>query len=762
MITAESLVSALNEGQRQAVSSNAPRLLVLAGAGSGKTRVLVHRIAWLMVRGGLQTRHVLAVTFTNKAAAEMRHRLEGLIGPSASQLWMGTFHGIAHRLLRQHHEEARLPQSFQIIDGDDQQRLIRRVMKEMQLDENRWPVKQAQSYINSHKDEGRRASHIQHFGDPYNRTLSEVYSRYQDACDRGGLVDFAELLLRAHELWLKHPTLLAHYQQRFRHVLVDEFQDTNSIQYAWLRVLVGPQTGITIVGDDDQSIYGWRGAKVENIQAFSNDFGGAETVRLEQNYRSTGNILRAANAVIACNRARLGKNLWTSGGAGEAISLYPGFNDLDEARFIVEKIQEHLRGEAARSDIAILYRSNAQSRVLEDALMRAGVQYRIHGGQRFFDRLEIRNALAYLRLVGLRDDDPAFERVLNVPPRGIGERTLDLVREEARLRKVSLWNAALELINRKSLPGRAHNALRSFLSLIETLQQQVRGLPLGAVIDKVIKDSGLLDYHELDKTDKGEARGENLRELVTAASEFIHVDEDISPLVAFLNSVALDGGETGGDAPDAIQLMTLHAAKGLEFPVVFMAGVEEGLFPGNQSAEDPDRLEEERRLCYVGITRAMRKLYITYAESRRLYGSDQLHAPSRFLREIPRDVLEDVRSFTSITRPLAPTSQGWGGQGSSGHRNDRPFGHRSSGGGARQGDSGDWTSSTMTFGHKKEEASQAAPFRLGERVRHSTFGEGVVLAIAGNGDQMRVKVAFAKAGQKELMLQYAKLESLPG
>jgi DNA helicase-2/ATP-dependent DNA helicase PcrA len=756
MITAQSLVSALNEGQRQAVSSEAPRLLVLAGAGSGKTRVLVHRIAWLMVKAQLQPRQILAVTFTNKAAAEMRHRLEALIGPAASQVWMGTFHGIAHRLLRQHYAEARLPQSFQIIDGDDQQRLLKRVMKEMQLDETRWPVKQAQSYINSHKDEGRRAAHIQHYGDPYNRTLSEVYTRYQEACDRGGLVDFAELLLRAHELWLKHPALLAHYQQRFRHVLVDEFQDTNGIQYAWLRVLVGPQTGITIVGDDDQSIYGWRGAKVENIQAFPTDFGGADTVRLEQNYRSTGNILRAANAVIACNSARLGKTLWTSGSAGEAISLYPGFNDLDEARFIVEKIQDHLRGDAARADIAILYRSNAQSRVLEDALMRAGVQYRIHGGQRFFDRLEIRNALAYLRLVGLRDDDPAFERVLNVPPRGIGERTLDLIREEARSRGVSFWNAALELVNRKSLPGRAHNALRGFLSLIETLQQQVRGLTLGATVDKVIKDTGLLDYHEQDKADKGEARGENLRELVNAASGFIHVDEDISPLVAFLNSVALDPGETGDESPDAVQLMTLHAAKGLEFPVVFMAGVEEGLFPGNQSAEDPDRLEEERRLCYVGITRAMQKLYITYAESRRLYGSDQLHAPSRFLREIPRDVLEDVRSFTSITRPLASA-----GQSSSGWNNQRRD-DRGSSGYSRSGGSGDWNSASTTFGQSKEAVTQALPFRLGERVRHPTFGEGVVLAIAGSGEQMRVKVAFAKAGQKELMLQYAKLESLPG
>lgn len=716
------LLASLNSAQRQAVSSRAARLLVLAGAGSGKTRVLVNRIAWLIKTQDLSPSNILAVTFTNKAAHEMRQRLQQILHTPQGALWVGTFHGIAHRLLRQHWQEAKLPEAFQVIDSDDQQRIIKRLMKEMQLDETRWPVKQAQWYINSHKDEGKRPAHIQHFGDPYNRTMIEIYTQYQAACETGGMVDFAELLLRAHELWLQHPALLQHYQRRFRHVLVDEFQDTNGIQYAWLRVLVGPENGITIVGDDDQSIYGWRGAKVENIQRFAEDFGGAETVKLEQNYRSTGAILKAANAVIGFNRERLGKKLWTEGQLGDPIAVYPAFNDLDEARFIVERIQQHLQEDYKRSDIAILYRSNAQSRLLEEALMKSGIPYRIYGGQRFFDRLEIRNALGYLRLINHRQDDAAFERVLNVPPRGIGDRTVELIRAEARALKQSLWDASLGLIQRRALTARAGNSLRSFLELVENLHQQVQGLALAEMVDLATRNSGLLAFHEQEKGDRGEARAENLRELVNAARQFETEDETANTLQEFITRAALEAGEGGSDEDEAIQLMTLHAAKGLEFPVVFMAGVEEGLFPSSQSNDDPTKLEEERRLCYVGITRAMKKLYITYAESRRLYGTDQIHAPSRFLREIPADVLQEVRAFSSIVRP---TSMG------------------SAASAARI-------------------MAAESPFRLGQRVRHPKFGEGIVLNVAGSGTNTRVEVAFNSVGRKELMLQYANLEALPG
>ncbi len=719
---AQHLLASLNPAQRQAVSSRARRLLVLAGAGSGKTRVLVNRIAWLIKTQDLTPGNILAVTFTNKAAHEMRQRLQQILHTPQGAMWVGTFHGIAHRLLRQHWQEAKLPETFQVIDSDDQQRIIKRIMKEMQLDETRWPAKQAQWYINSHKDEGKRPTHIQHYGDPYNRTMIEIYTRYQAACETGGLVDFAELLLRSHELWLQHPALLQHYQRRFRHVLVDEFQDTNGVQYAWLRVLVGPDNAITVVGDDDQSIYGWRGAKVENIQRFGDDFGGADTVKLEQNYRSTAAILKAANAVIGFNRERLGKKLWTEGQQGEPISVYPGFNDLDEARFIVERIQQHLQQEYKRSDIAILYRSNAQSRLIEEALMKSGIPYRIYGGQRFFDRLEIRNALGYMRLLNHRHDDAAFERVLNVPPRGIGDRTVEQIREEARALKQSLWDASLSLINRRALAARAGNALRSFLELIEALHQQTYLLALAETVDHVNRATGLLAYHEQEKGDRGEARAENLRELVNAARQFETEEENTNTLQEFITRAALEAGEGGSDEDEAIQLMTLHAAKGLEFPLVFMAGVEEGLFPSMQSNDDPMKLEEERRLCYVGITRAMKKLYITYAESRRLYGTDQIHAPSRFLREIPADVLQEVRAFTSIVRP---------------------------------------TSMGSSASAAKIIVSDA-PFRLGQRVKHAKFGEGIVLSVAGNGANARVEVAFGSVGRKELMLQYANLEALPG
>jgi len=724
-----SLVDSLNSAQAQAVTSTAERLLVLAGAGSGKTRVLVHRIAWLIEQQHLSPYSILAVTFTNKAAAEMRHRIETLMHAPVGAMWVGTFHGIAHRLLRMHWQEAGLPQNFQILDSEDQLRLIKRVMRQLELDDSRWPPRQAQAFINSNKDEGLRPDHIEDYGDPYQKTMIDVYRQYQAACERGGMLDFAELLLRSHELWLHQPQLLAHYRRRFRHILVDEFQDTNRVQYAWLQMLAGNEVPITIVGDDDQSIYGWRGARIENIRSFGDDFGRTEVVRLEQNYRSTAMILNAANGIIANNSDRLGKQLWTSGEEGEPISLYAGFNEVDEARFVAERIQQGLQRGLRRSDIAILYRSNAQSRVLEEAMLRASIPYRIYGGHRFFERLEIKNALAYLRLICHRDDDAAFERVVNTPPRGLGDKSLERIRATARELRQPLWQASLLVLQHKELPAKASKSLHEFLGLIELLDQEVRGLGLSEQMERVIDASGLLPFHQNEKGDKGETRVENLKELISAAREFetsdtsspLAADEAVvepNSLAAFLDHAALEAGDTQAEADeDCVQMMTLHSAKGLEFPLVFMTGVEEGLFPSMQSADDPGRMEEERRLAYVGITRAMKKLYISYAESRRIYGSEALHTASRFIREIPHHCLQEVRAAAKITRPMAPSRSA----------------------GLQPADT---------------------PYRLGRSVRHPKFGDGVIMGCEGQGPNSRVRVNFAGAGEKWLVAQYARLELL--
>lgn len=714
------LIDSLNDAQQQAVTSDAFRLLVLAGAGSGKTRVLVHRIAWLVQQQQILPHQILAVTFTNKAAAEMRQRIEQLLKTSTGVMWVGTFHGIAHRLLRTHWQDASLPQNFQIIDSDDQLRLIKRIMRAMQLDETRWPPKQAQGFINHCKDEGLRAAHLVDNGDPYQRQMTTIYAEYQAACDRGGMVDFAELLLRSHELWLQKPQLLAHYQQRFRHLLVDEFQDTNKIQYAWLRVLAGDQLPVTIVGDDDQSIYGWRGAQIENIRSFGADFGGAETVRLEQNYRSSATILAAANAVIANNGERLGKDLWTSGAEGEPIALFAGYNEIDEARFVAERIQQLLPQGRKRAEMAILYRSNAQSRVLEEAMLRAGIPYRIYGGHRFFERAEIKNALAYLRLLCHRDDDAAFERVVNLPPRGLGEKSLEKIRGQARQQSQSLWQASVSLLESKGLASRAAGALGQFLTMIEAFAQSTTEMQLWQQTEHVVNQSGLLDYHKNEKGDRGEARVENIQELVSATKEFELEagPEDDRSLAAFLDHAALEAGEmqAQGDE-DSVQMMTLHAAKGLEFPVVFICGLEEGLFPSARSVEDLGRMEEERRLAYVGITRAMEQLIITYAESRRIYGSENYHIPSRFIREIPPQCLQEVRAVAKITRPVA-----------------------------------------SSFGASP--ATDDSPYRLGQGVKHPKFGEGVILACEGQGPNACLKINFPGVGEKRLVAQYARLELL--
>ncbi|MCF1957801.1 DNA helicase II, partial [Escherichia coli] len=540
------LLEGLNDKQREAVAAPRINMLVLAGAGSGKTRVLVHRIAWLLSVEQASPFSIMAVTFTNKAAAEMRHRIEDLIGTSQGGMWIGTFHSLAHRLLRAHYLDANLPQDFQIIDSDDQYRLIRRIVKSMNLDDKQWPARQGMWYINGKKDEGLRPQHIQTYGNPVETTWLKVYQAYQEACDRAGLVDFAELLLRAHELWLNKPQILEHYQNRFTNILVDEFQDTNRIQYAWIRMLAGQSGKVMIVGDDDQSIYGWRGAQVENIQNFLNEFPGAETIRLEQNYRSTSNILKAANALIANNSDRLGKNLWTEGAEGEPISLYCAFNDLDEARYVVGRIKRWQEEGGALTDCAILYRSNAQSRVMEEALLQAAMPYRIYGGQRFFERQEIKDALSYMRLTANRHDDASFERVVNTPTRGIGDRTLDIVRQVARDNQITLWESALQVIEHKMLAGRATAAIQRFLELIETLASETADMPLHVQTDRIIRDSGLKAMYEQEKGEKAQARIENLEELVTATRQFSYQDEDedLMPLQAFLSHAALESGES--------------------------------------------------------------------------------------------------------------------------------------------------------------------------------------------------------------------------
>lgn len=710
------ILSPLNEAQREAVAAENQNLLVLAGAGSGKTRVLVHRIAWLIRAEGFSPWSILAVTFTNKAAKEMRSRIEEMLHIPSHGMWVGTFHGLAHRLLKAHWKEAGLPQNFQILDSDDQLRLVKRVCKELDLDDSRWPPKQAMYFINEQKDEGLRSHHIDApHGDLYAQVMLQVYRAYEEACDRGGMVDFAELLLRAHELWLKNPEVLAHYQGRFRQILVDEFQDTNTIQYAWLRVLAGKDIPVMAVGDDDQSIYGWRGAKIENIQRFGEDFPGTQTVRLEQNYRSTQTILQAANGVIGFNFGRLGKELWTEGESGEPITLYAGFNEHDEARFVVEQIQPWIDEGQNRSSVAILYRSNAQSRVLEEALIRIGMPYRIYGGQRFYERLEIRNALAYLRLLQSRGNDAAIERVINTPPRGIGSKTLEVVRSCARTREVSLWQALNFVVEEKLLPPRALGALQGFCVLINELDSGTEDLSLEDLAEHVVHASGLLEHHQKEKGEKGQARVENLEELISAAKQYQpEDDEDASPLQQFLDSAALDAGDAQADEhEDSVQLMTLHSAKGLEFPLVFLVGMEENLFPHRMSIEEPGRLEEERRLCYVGITRAMVKLVLTYAESRRLHGSESFNTPSRFIREIPAALLQEVRINTTITRPV----------------------------------------STLTQAQVPD-----TELNLGQRVYHQIFGEGTVLNFEGRGASARVEVNFDFEGSKWLVLQYANLQ----
>ena len=729
------LLNGLNEPQRQAVCLPAEHGLILAGAGSGKTRVLTTRIAWLMQTGQVSPQGILAVTFTNKAAREMLTRLSAMVPINVRSLWVGTFHGLCHRLLRTHWRAARLPETFQILDTGDQQAAIKRLIKAMAVDEERFPARDMMHYINALKEQGIRSGQAEAH-DAHTRRKVEIYAEYEAQCQREGAVDFAELLLRAYELLQQDEALRVHYQQRFRHILVDEFQDTNPLQYAWLQLLCGPQTVIFAVGDDDQSIYAFRGADVANMRAFERNYAKGNVIRLEQNYRSHGNILTAANALITNNADRLGKNLWTDAGEGELIRVFQGVSDLDEARYIVDEIKELTREGLPRHQMALLYRSNAQSRVLEHALFQAGIAYRVYGGLRFFERQEVKHALAYLRLIANQDDDTAFLRVVNFPTRGIGARSLEALQVEARQLNSSLYNAAA------SLTGKAGTAVGQFIRLIEGLRTETTGLTLPEVIDHLLDRSGLRQHYQAEKD--GQDRLENLEELVNAAATFAEDPEALhnidretgeatSLLADFLAHAALEAGEhQAGDQDEAVQLMTVHSAKGLEFSAVFIVGLEQGLFPHENAMMARDGLEEERRLMYVAITRARQRLYLCHAQTRMLHGQTRYCLPSSFLDELPEALLQRINTVPAWSAGSYNT--GW---------SDAPS----------------VDMATRVSARAAGAAESAGGFHVGQSVVHAKFGAGVILSAEGRGDEARVQVRFGQAGTKWLALAYAKLEA---
>lgn len=715
----------LNKAQREAVAAPPGNILVLAGAGSGKTRALTRRIAWHIHTGQAEPYDILAATFTNKAATEMRTRVETLLQQSTSDMWIGTFHHIAHRFLRIHWQEAGLPQSFQILDRGDQLREVKRAVVDLGLDPEQYSPKDAQWFINTCKNDRLRPQDIDLPEYPKQQQLINIYQAYQQTCDRAGLVDFDELLLRAYELFRDKDSLLARYRQRFRYLLVDEFQDINELKYDWLRRLAGQDNYVFAVGDDDQSIYGFRGASAGLMKRFREEFPEVAEFRLEQNYRSTANILKAANALIAHNNARLGKDLWTEGEAGAKLELYKAYNEYNEARFVVERIRDaKMRDGIDYQNNAILYRVNALSRVLEETLNQAGVPYRVVGGLRFYERMEIKDALAYVRLAALPHDNAAFERIVNTPVRGIGSSSVEELRNQARASGASLWQTSQEAVAQARLRSRrALSALGAFLDLAQKMAQTLRDKPLDEAVDLIIKDSGLLKHYEKEGREKAQIRSENLEELVQAAADFetwFEINKErlgeSELLLAFLSHAALEAGEIQADAvDDKVQLMTLHAAKGLEFQQVYMVGMEEGVFPHWRSLDQAEELEEERRLCYVGMTRAMSKLTLSRALSRRLYSAESTPQPSRFLKEIPAQLIEADEPDDAVAPGfLSATS----------------------------------------------EAAVAAPFHLRQRVRHAKFGVGTVLNLEGHGSHARVQVIFDTVGAKWLVLAYANLKAL--
>ncbi|MBX9812683.1 MAG: DNA helicase II [Burkholderiales bacterium] len=720
-----SFLSGLNEQQLEAVTLPHQSALILAGAGSGKTRVLTTRIAWLVQTGQASPQELLAVTFTNKAAKEMLTRISAMLPINTRGMWVGTFHGLCNRLLRAHHREAGLPQLFQILDTQDQLSLIKRLMKSLNIDEERYPPRQAQWFIAASKEEGRRAQQVEPYDD-FSRRMRDFYAAYDEQCQREGVVDFAELLLRAYELLSRNESLREHYRNRFRNILVDEFQDTNRLQYRWLQLLAGANNAIFAVGDDDQSIYAFRGASAANMQDLQRDFHIEKVIKLEQNYRSHGHILDAANALIRHNRKRLGKNLWTAEGKGEPLRVYEAMTDIEEAGFIVDEVKAlHAEG-VALAEMAVLYRSNAQSRVLEHALFNAALSYRVYGGLRFFERQEIKHALAYLRLTANQGDDGALLRVINFPTRGIGSRSLEQLQELARERDISLWAAACA----NTLTGKAAASIGAFVSLIEGLRDATAGLPLPEIIEHVIEHSGLKAHYKAEK--EGADRLENLAELVNAAATFV-AERDIQPagegvqidepdeLTAFLAHAALEAGEHQAQADaDALQLMTVHAAKGLEFHSVFVSGLEEGLFPHENSLIEADGIEEERRLMYVALTRARRRLYLSLAQSRMLHGQTRYNVASRFFQEIPEGLMRRINPGFESNVSSPKLSQG-------------------------------------NFRHETVDVRPDFPWKIGQNVVHPKFGAGVIVNAEGHGAEARVQVNFRGTGLKWLMLEYAKL-----
>ena len=719
------ILNNLNDDQRNAVTSEKQHLLVLAGAGSGKTRVLVHKIAWQVEGLGISPSAVMAVTFTNKAANEMRSRIESLLQAPMLDSWVGTFHGLSHKLLKRFHKEAGLSSGFTIIDSDDQLRIIKRISKELSLDEATWPARQSQWQINNWKDDGLRSINVNDNGDFYTETVNKIHKEYEEVCKRDHLVDFGELLLKSYETIVNSSSVKNFFQTRFKSVLIDEFQDTNTIQYKWLQEIASNKTNVTAVGDDDQSIYGWRGAKVEHVNSFTEDFKDTEVVRLEQNYRSTNIILNAANALIGNNKERLGKNLWTEKLEGEQIILYQAYNEQDEARFVADILKDWMNNGGTFEETAILYRSNAQSRAIEEALLRASIPYRIYGGLRFYERLEIKNAIAYLKVIFNNNDNPSFERSISNPTRGVGEKTLAKIRNAAKEYNISYIKASAKLVDEGSIAGRGGAGLNDYLEFIAGCKLFIEENLLSELMELIIMETGLYAYHAKEPGEKGKTRTENLEELITATKNFEQsiVDDksNIDIAESYLDIISLDSGDRqASEHDDAAQLMTMHSAKGLEFKLVLLTGLEESLFPHGRSMESVSQLEEERRLCYVAITRAMEKLYITHAESRRLHGTDTFNPPSRFLREIPKDLINEIRPRAQTNIPY--------------NRKD--------------------------FEETKTEFKEEMGISLGQKVQHKKFGEGIVLNFEGSSDSARVQVNFDESGTKWLVMAYANLKKL--
>ncbi len=775
-----SLLHNLNPEQLAAVTLPARPALILAGAGSGKTRVLTTRIAWLIQTGQLSPGGVMAVTFTNKAAKEMLTRLGAMLPIPVRGMWIGTFHGLCNRFLRAHWKLAALPQGFQILDAADQLSAVKRVIKAMNLDEERFVPKQVAWFIAGAKDNGYRPKDCE-VKDEQSRVQVQVYQAYEDQCQREGVVDFAELMLRTYELMRDNDALRQHYQHRFRHILVDEFQDTNRLQYAWLKMFAGPETAVFAVGDDDQSIYAFRGAQVGNMAAFEREFKVDRVIKLERNYRSFGNILDAANELIARNTHRLGKNLRTQAGPGEPVRVRESTSDFDEARWFVEEAQQLHREGTARSNIALLYRSNAQSRVMESALFNASVPYKVYGGLRFFERAEVKHALSYLRLIENPSDDTSFLRVVNFPTRGIGARSVEQLQDAARASGRSLYQSV------GALSGKAGANLQAFVALVDGMREKTRGLTLRDIIEHMLEASGLVTFYKTDK--EGQDRLENLDELVNAAEAFVtqegfgkdavalpvdeHGDEAgraefntpgaepasgtitplaqapdaetgeiMSPLAAFLTHASLEAGDNQAQAgQDAIQLMTVHSAKGLEFDCVFITGLEEGLFPHENSAADPDGLEEERRLMYVAITRARKRLYLSFSQTRMLHGQTRYNVKSRFLDELPEAALKWI----------TPRNQGFG----SGFQ--REYQAAWARGAGLNSIVGAGNVNGMPSAPAIVPKAPGHGLRSGQSVFHTKFGEGVIVTLEGSGVDARAQVNFGRHGMKWLALAVAKL-----